>query len=364
MRVICEVSLLLALLFSFTGCAQLNSIHRTLDVNEGKGALIDIKQRAIIVKKRGNEIVVCAEPSPEALSAYAAEVAGKVDVPAEISAELASAFQEGSSYVGLRTQSIQLLRDSLYRLCEGYANGALDRAQYSTLMRRYQKYMVALLGIEQLTGAVRTPPATVSTQGVAETSRAVSEMQKEMERISGEIKALEESRKSVPNDPEALKKIDEKLALLAKHRKSLEQGIQTGLGLIASGSATAAIVTVGDASGRSDAHIQAVSGDVKRIVSTILGTDDKGQLCWEYLYLGGQKDPALADICLRYLEQANVYIKHKNDYLKKRLDAYRSSPPGTAEEMTELNRLFDDDPVRMESIRPRVLVTPESIIDQ
>jgi hypothetical protein len=354
--------MLLALLFSFSGCAKLNSIHRTLDVNEEKGALIDIKQRAIIVKKRGTEIVVCAEPSPDALSAYAAELAGKADVPAEISAELAAAFQEGSSYVGLRTQSIQLLRDSLYRLCEGYANGALDKPQYSTLMRRYQKYMVALLGIEQLTGSLRTPPATVSTQGIAETSRAVSEMQNELDRINGEINTLKEGRKSVANDAEAVKKIDAKLAVLEKHKRSLEKGIQSGLSLVASGSATATIVTVGGASGKSDAHIQAVSGDVKNIVSTILGTDDKGQLCWEYLYLGGEKDPELAGICLRYLEQANVFLKHKNEYLKMRVDAYGRSDSSTAD-TAEMDKIFADDPVKMESIHPRVLVRPDTIFD-
>lgn len=40
------------------GCktlGNLNSVHRTLDVSQGKGVLIDIKQRAILVSKDANQ---------------------------------------------------------------------------------------------------------------------------------------------------------------------------------------------------------------------------------------------------------------------------------------------------------------------
>src|SRR5919108_6239520 len=103
------------------GCANFNSVHRDFKVSEGTGALIDIKQRAILVSKDTNnpsQIIVCAEPSPDSLSAYAAEIAAKAQLPNGVAAQLSSAFQESSSFTGLRTQSIQLLRDSLYRICE------------------------------------------------------------------------------------------------------------------------------------------------------------------------------------------------------------------------------------------------------
>ncbi|HET7730610.1 MAG TPA: hypothetical protein VFK48_11315, partial [Usitatibacter sp.] len=164
MRTLIPLLVLLTSLLS-GGCANLNSVYRPLDTGEGRGALIDIKQRAIIAAKPatpGGKNVVCAEPSPDALSAYAAQIAAEASVPDKAAAQLAASFQEGSSFVGLRTQSIQLLRDALYRLCEGYANGALNELQYDILMRRYQKYMVALLGIEQLAGVVRSPAVTIS----------------------------------------------------------------------------------------------------------------------------------------------------------------------------------------------------------
>lgn len=110
------------------GCANFNSVHRDFNISNGNGALIDIKQRAIIAsvvktKKSDNteitETRVCAEPSPDSLSAYAAELAAKAD-NGQVAAGLSAAFQESSAFVGLRTQSIQLLRDASYRLCESY----------------------------------------------------------------------------------------------------------------------------------------------------------------------------------------------------------------------------------------------------
>lgn len=55
------------------------------------------------------------------------------------------------------TQSIQLLRDSYFRLCEAYMNDAITAADYDIQMRRYQQYMIALLSIESLTRTVKAP---------------------------------------------------------------------------------------------------------------------------------------------------------------------------------------------------------------
>ena len=159
------------------GCANFNSVHRELTVSEGVGALIDIKQRAIFVLKKATpsgDVIVCAEPSPDSLSAYAAEIAAKAELPNGVAAQLSGAFQESASFTGLRTQSIQLLRDSQYRICEAYMNGAISTSQYDLLARRYQKQTVALLAIEQLTGAFRSPSVTVNTIGSAEAARSIS----------------------------------------------------------------------------------------------------------------------------------------------------------------------------------------------
>jgi hypothetical protein len=97
--------------------------------------------------------VTCAEPSPDALTALSSSFGGGIS-DAKVAANFALAQTESAASIGLRTQSIQLLRDGMYRLCEGYAAGAIDGAEFNRQQRRYQNLMLSLLAIEQLTGAV------------------------------------------------------------------------------------------------------------------------------------------------------------------------------------------------------------------
>lgn len=299
------------LLISFlSGCGNLNSIHHFLTVDEGTGALVDIKQRAIIVSKRKipitsdanyfsqqTQTIVCAEPSPDALSAYAAELAAEGGVPGQIAVKLAGATQESAAFVGLRTQSIQLLRDSLYRLCEGYMSGALDEYQYDTLMRRYQRYMIALLGIEQLTGAMRAPSVTIQTQGKAEAATSIADMRKNIEKIDEEIQEKTKSKDDLltkqKNESDSTKQqtIQREIDAVVKaieEKKSDKEDLEKAIkeernGLVAEGSTTASVSGVGLPTQRSDAHIQQVTDAVKEIVLETLRTDEIGQLCWGYL---------------------------------------------------------------------------------
>lgn len=161
------------------GCANLSSIHRSdslrsADTAEAHLTFIDAKQRAILSGTRYDPQIAahgpatkslyarfktfCAEPSPDALSAYAAALSGSGSFqPSAAAAEsikglVSAAFGEQSGSIGLRTQSITLLRDSMFRTCESYLNRALNEHQVNVLHRRFQSLMVALMGIEQLTG--------------------------------------------------------------------------------------------------------------------------------------------------------------------------------------------------------------------
>jgi len=166
------------------GCANINSIYRSATVQSsspsvGHVMLIDAKQRAILSGTRAGTGVdrgtvgafktFCAEPSPDAFSAYAAALSGSgVVQPSATSAEaikvLASAaFGEQAGSIGLRTQSITILRDSMFRVCESYMNRAINEHQVDVLHRRFQSVMVALLSIEQLTGPLATSQLTLSS---------------------------------------------------------------------------------------------------------------------------------------------------------------------------------------------------------
>ncbi|SCX62755.1 hypothetical protein [Nitrosospira sp. Nsp1] len=298
------------------GCGNFNSIHRGLEVSNGKGALIDIKQRAIISSvittkdEEGNLISqtrVCAEPSPDALSAYAAELIAKAD-SGKLGGELAAAFQEGSSFVGLRTQSIQLMRDAYYRLCESYVSGAVNSDEYGWLLRRFQRSMVVLLAIEQLTGTVRPPTISITTQGQAEAAKSLSEIRNEKQKIDAQIKVIEGSEQTEAT-------IDE-LNTLKKDSKLMEKAISNARNLLASGS-TAISNTTDQPNPPNETQVSAVAAIVKDMVASITSeADDRGALCFFYLRSQSKKEgnPELNKICEAYFADGFVIdaVPNKN----------------------------------------------------
>lgn len=371
---------LLASFVGLPGCANFNSVYRDFNVSSGSGALIDIKQRAIIVSPKTvtesngtktTSAIVCAEPSPDALSAYAAEIAADANVPGEAAVQLAAAMRESSSYVGLRTQSIQLLRDSLYRLCEGYMSGALDKPQYEILVRRYQKYMVALLGIEQLTGAMRVPTVTINTEGSAEAARSISVMKEEISSIDTKVAMLEadntelgkEKDKEGTSD-ERKNEIDDTIAenkklidSFNKDKQSISKGIENARGLAAKGSATAVVSQVGLPTQRTDQHVQAVSNVVEKIVLNIINTDDLGQLCFSYLRHDSNQNASLSSACEKYFDNLNRIIPLQLDADELTIKQIKSSSSLSDEDkkvLRDISNRWKDIGIGLKKFSPEV----------
>jgi hypothetical protein len=177
---------------SLTACANLNSIHRVSDLRaEGQIEMIDAKQRAIIsvptisvasTQKsdqygsalQSTKFRVCAEAAPDVFSIYALAAA------AEGRASLSPGEDAGRDLEGLatlsaaetastieRTQTINLIRESMYRTCERYLSGAIGAETMQIQAARDQRAMVAILAIEQLTGVVKRRPTILSTQAQA-----------------------------------------------------------------------------------------------------------------------------------------------------------------------------------------------------
>ena len=151
-----------------TGCAYLTTYNKSIDLATQSYAM-DVKQRVVFSQKRpGDEsnspIVVCAEPSPDALTVIG--VSGGLSLSSaktDTTGNLSGALSENGAFVGLRTHSIQLLRDAMYRLCEGYAAGAISALNFQSMQRRYQSTMMGLIAIEQLTGPVVASQALLAT---------------------------------------------------------------------------------------------------------------------------------------------------------------------------------------------------------
>jgi hypothetical protein len=140
----------------------------------GDSARMDASQRVILATNRGgrdgNRHVVCAEPSPDAVAsqslALTSQLAAKVTPPegtaVDASASLSLAQAQSAAYVGMRTQTIQLLRDGLYRACEAYMNGAIDDSEYNMLLINMPRVMTALIAIDGLTGRPAAPAVVLS----------------------------------------------------------------------------------------------------------------------------------------------------------------------------------------------------------
>lgn len=232
---------------TLVGCANLTSISRTTSlpsddyITRGKAIHLDIKQRVLLAKPgtktktttttngSTDSVVtdsfspdmVCAEPSPDALSAFAAAFSGGVSVPAKGAGSIANALHETAASIGLRTQSITLMRDSLYRLCEAYYNGQLSKAQVMLLMSRNQDLTATVLAVEQLTGAVVAQQAGLSGSSSAASSAVLLANAKALEQARGlEDKANKAVTEAEKTQSELAGKRDAKhLSVIAKQKE-------------------------------------------------------------------------------------------------------------------------------------------------
>jgi hypothetical protein len=187
------------------GCAEFTHLTRTRQLGtEGTGGrnqafFIDAKQR--VVFQRGG--IVCAEPSPDALSALAASQGLSVATPSGTSVGQSLSIAEAAGAIGLRTQSIQLMRDHMYRVCEGYLSGAISGLTFQLLHRRFQTTMVGILAIEQLTSAVRAPAIVLGSSANVGDAQAVTQLTAAREAAASGVGEAETGLKSAKAAEEA-----------------------------------------------------------------------------------------------------------------------------------------------------------------
>lgn len=305
-----SLALVVTAAIALAGCGNLHSIHRTLNTNSDQGVLIDAKQRAIVVGERSDSdgtlagkrrYVACAEPSPDALSAYAAQFDGEFGLApvgeAGTNRNLAirAAVQEAAASIGIRTSSIQLLRDAMFRVCEAYANGGIDDGQYELLMRRYQRHIVAMMAIEQLTQANQAQPAFLAAGGVHTLSEWADELTRQrgllaqqeaiLAQADADIQTAEAVLKDKSNDTAALQQkknatAAKKVAMVAAAQiKGTIGALETSMVGGAPGGISARVVSIANMSAQQN---DGMASAVKHIVMNVLETDDTAALCIAY----------------------------------------------------------------------------------
>ncbi|WP_157057073.1 hypothetical protein [Herbaspirillum autotrophicum] len=224
------------------GCADLTTFHRVDSSGGGVQVIaMDAKQRVLISSPYVEEIPIqrktinqatqaeeiqtvtltkryqrfCAEPSPDALSALAASLGIDLSVAGKGDLGVKQAFSEGAATIGIRTSAIQALRDITYRDCEAHMNGGITKFGLETLQRRFQSTLVAVLAIEQLSGAVRSPNVILNAQTSGNDAESLSKISDQ----TATAKSALETAKSAQTSA------DEKLVTASAAQKSLETKI-------------------------------------------------------------------------------------------------------------------------------------------
>ena len=153
-KAVAKSSGLLILLVAFLpACARLNSIHRTTSVPEGKAHIlsIDAKQRVVLSNpsldpaedSKDHFRRFCAEPPPDVFTAIASSfganasyAVGAADQQAAL--QLSSAMNENASSIE-RSQTVNILREMMYRNCERYMNNAITTDEFIVQAARDQR---------------------------------------------------------------------------------------------------------------------------------------------------------------------------------------------------------------------------------
>ncbi len=171
------------------GCANMKTVDRTTQLpkyhgdQSGKAIHLDVQQRLVIMNSFEE---YCAEPSPDALAAYSASLGFGFSDSTKKAASLSQALQSSAASIGLRTQSITLMRDALYRMCEAYMNNSLDRAQVAVLLNRSQDLTAVILAVEQLTGATAANQALLTSTASSQASAILANTQEKLDAVAKE----------------------------------------------------------------------------------------------------------------------------------------------------------------------------------
>jgi hypothetical protein len=211
-----------------SGCANLTSIYRAQPLPEEQPHLvsIDSKQRVVLsnpgrTAESGNSNIVrfCAEPPPDVFTALAtslgAEASLKQSASPEAAAKLAFTLSENAATIE-RTQTVNILRETMYRNCERYLSGAISEEEFIVQAARDQQLIVQVLAVEQITGVARAQSTALTTIAKAAAGglsdaglEALSEAKKDVEaKRAASAKAAAEAATPPPTGPCGASPID------------------------------------------------------------------------------------------------------------------------------------------------------------
>lgn len=130
---------------------------KEFNIDKGNSIAIDATTRVILVTQKGgathDQFVVCGEPSPDAIVAsFGAEATLEAAVPQGPSGKVGGGISQTAKSIAVRTATIQLLRDGLYRSCEAVINGMIGKTEYQQILNGIGDVMIVLQALDSLGG--------------------------------------------------------------------------------------------------------------------------------------------------------------------------------------------------------------------
>jgi hypothetical protein len=381
--------------------ANHNTVYRYKPLTDERDSvtLVDAKQRAIltrVVEKTGTDQVAirrfCSEPSPDVFSVMAQSLAaggsfGQTADPKAIEAAFNLAFSSAETGSTIpRTQTINMLRELMFRTCERYLSGGYDDMELSIQAVRDQRLMVSILAIEQLTGAVTPSPVVLRAGGSAgaglggeaiETFTKMREQKQKADAAKAAAKAKYDEKygkgadgkdlvctaleETLKKDPSAKVDANQKTECetLTKNKKSTEDAaaeageaydivknaMETG-GVSASTVADA--IAAGGLNRASPGSLTDVAGTVERIVKMNVNDGTEVMLfCLKAIKpkAGTAAEAAFVDeassltgFCVDYLQEL---VKAETDRVAAQAAENRAIQNSVAQQLPAINALFD-----------------------
>ena len=182
-----KLTCVVCVLILVSGCSFPFAIHTESLTSRGRAIFVDAKERMVIsnfVESMDSRMLrVCSEPPPDVFSVFALRLDAEANVGVKAGSLTATLNQNAATIE--RTQTINILRESMYRTCERYMNNAISKDEFIVQAARDQRAMIAVLAIEQLTGVQKAAAtiltATASAVSAGLSAEAITTLQKAQE---------------------------------------------------------------------------------------------------------------------------------------------------------------------------------------
>lgn len=309
------------------------AIHKEFPIaNKAPVAIsVDARQRMIFVEpERGAADSTyrryCAEPSPDVFTVLGVAASGGATLGLDsdarsLNAALQAAFSSSEAGSTIpRTQTVNMLREMMYRTCERYLSGAISKEQFQTIAARDQRIMVSVLAIEQLTGSITPSAVALTSSGnaatgfdPAQTAKALADQQAKVVAADANVTAKKAALASVDTPAGSCATDASKLAACTKAQgdvtaatdaldasKAVYQGMlnMASRGLGVSSAATSTSVDFASNAARAQT-VASVADTVRNIVDMTFKQDETLLFCLQVLDSDRLKD--VREKCLQYL---------------------------------------------------------------